>query len=46
MSDKEKREQEEKEKEQLKRDQPDLSHEEDSNDDYSDVGPTEEDQQK
>ncbi|WP_285800741.1 MULTISPECIES: hypothetical protein [unclassified Exiguobacterium] len=41
MSDKEKREQEEK----LKRDQPDISHEEDSKGDHSDLEETDEDEQ-
>lgn len=43
MLDKEKREQEEKEK--LKRDQPDISHEEDSKGDHSDLEETDEDEQ-
>ena len=43
MSDKEKREHEE--KEQLKRDQPDISHKEDSKGDHSDLEETDEDEQ-
>ena len=43
MSNKEKREQEEKEK--LKRDQPDISHEEDSKGNHSDLEETDEDEQ-
>ncbi|TCI44300.1 hypothetical protein EVJ23_10615 [Exiguobacterium sp. SH1S1] len=43
MSDKDKREQEEQEK--LNRDQPDISHEEDSKGDHSDLEETDEDEQ-
>ena len=43
MSEQNKREQEEQEK--LKRDQPDISHEEDSKGDHSDLEKTDEDEQ-